>query len=304
MSNIKFTGVMPALITPLDGNGNVIKESVAPIMNYLLDQGVDGFYVTGSTGEGPAMSEAARQDMIKAAMDAARARKTTKGNDVNIIVHVGAPDPFEAFRLAKYAEDAGADAVSSLAPNFISGHNADEMTIYYTQLAASTNLPVLVYATPLLGGVDVKTFIENLMKVDNVIGAKCTIRDYYHMGRLKQINNGDINIINGPDETLVCGLTMGADGGIGSTYNALADRFVKLYETYRAGDVVGAKNIQLGINDVICAMLKFPNHPNVLKTILKLKGFNAGVGAYPVQAMTDDQTKRLVAELKAAGYEI
>ncbi len=304
MSNIKFTGIMPALISPLDENGNIIKESVKPIMDYMLDQGVDGFYITGSTGEGPAMTEENNKDMIKAALDAARQRKTLKGNDVSIIVHVGAPNPYQAFRMAKYAEDAGADCIASLAPNFVGGHNAAEMTDYYTRLAGCVEIPVMVYATGLLGNIDVKEFISNLMKIDNVIGTKCTIRDYYHMGRLKQINNGDINVINGPDETLVCGLTMGADGGIGSTYNVLADRFVRLYEKFRSGDVAGATAEQVAINDIIGAMLKFPNHSNVLKTILKLKGFNAGQGVYPIKAMDADSTKKLAEYLKAAGYEI
>jgi len=304
MSNIKFTGIMPALVSPLDAQGNIIKAGVREIMEYELNMGVDGFYVTGSTGEGPAMTEENCKDMVETAIDYARSRKTLSGNNVNIIVHVASADPYRAFRLAKHAEDAGADAIASLPCNFVEGHSFNELLDYYTRLANCVKLPFLVYSTPALGNVDVKAFIQELMKVDNVIGTKCTIRDYYHMGRLKQINNGDINVLNGPDETLVCGLTMGADGGIGSTYNVLGDRFVKLYNLFKAGKIAEATAEQVKINDIITAMLKFPCHSNVLKTILKAKGLNAGQSVYPVKAMGDEQTKALLAELKKAGYEI
>jgi len=303
MSNVKFKGIIPALITPLDEHGNVLKKSVKPIMDYMLDNGVDGFYVTGSTGEGPSLTEEASKDMVEAAVEAANSRKTLKGEKVQIIVHVASADCYRSFRLAKHAQDVGADGIASLAPNFVFKHNAEMMTQYYTDLAKCVDLPVLVYSTPLLGDIDVKEFIGNLMKVDNIVGTKCTIRDYYQMGRLKTINNGDINLINGPDETLLCGLTMGADGGIGSTYNVMSDRYVKIFDLFHQGKIEEARAIQLATNNVTCEMLKYPHHMALVKALLKLKGFDAGYPTYPGRAMTSEEFDQVLNKMKLAGYE-
>lgn len=94
----------------------------------------------------------------------------------------------------------------------------------------------------MLGGMDVCGLMEKLIHVPHIIGAKYTMPDYYLMHRLSELNGGDINIINGPDETLLCGLIMGADGGIGTTYNLIPDYYVHIYDAYKAGDIEEAKS--------------------------------------------------------------
>ncbi len=70
----------------------------------------------------------------------------------------------------------------------------------------------------------------NDLLIPNVIGAKYTLSDYYVFRKLKEINGGDINMLNGPDETLICGLMMGADGGIGATYNIMSNKYCDIYK--------------------------------------------------------------------------
>ena len=102
------------------------------------------------------------------------------------------------------------------------------MIDYYKKISDHTDKPIIVYATGMLGGMDVCGLMEKLIHVSHIIGAKYTMPDYYLMHRLSELNGGDINIINGPDETLLCSLIMGADGSIGTTYNLIPDYYVSV----------------------------------------------------------------------------
>ena len=91
---ILFKGIFPALITPLNANGTVRTQAVAPIMKWMLSQQVNGFYVLGGTGEGAVLAERERMRMAEAAAD------VLQGTEKKLILHVGAADSREAQRLA------------------------------------------------------------------------------------------------------------------------------------------------------------------------------------------------------------
>ena len=101
---------------------------------------------------------------------------------------------------------------------------------YYKSLADRTSRPVLVYANPQTAtGMDINAVVAELLKIENVCGVKDTRANYYQLWRLKQLEGGDINVINGPDESLLCGLMMG-------NKFARAIRFVTAREAARDKD--------------------------------------------------------------------
>lgn len=304
MKNIQFTGIRTAILTPLNADTTVKREAVKPLVDFTLDRGVKGFYVAGSTGEGPVLNQEARKAVVEEVIKAAKARKTVNGETPDVIVHVAAPYTPDAFDLAKFAKDAGADAISSLAPNFYGTHTPEEVLDYYKRLADVTDLPILIYATPLLTGSikSLKEFFEKAMQIDHVIGLKYTLRDYYDLSMLKQINGGDINIINGPDETLLGGLAMGADGGIGSTYNFCPELFVNIWNKFHAGDFDGARKDQALVNNIITTFMQSKGgYLTACKAALRIYGIDVGQCAYPCVRYDDSEVKALKARLEAAG---
>ena len=306
MKNIQFTGIRSAIFTPLNADTTVKREAIKPLVDRTLDLGCKGFYVSGSTGEGPVLNQEARKAVVEGVINAAKARKTVNGETPDVIVHVAAPYTPDAFDLAKFAKDAGADCISSLAPNFYTTHTPEEVLDYYKRLADCTDLPILIYATPLLTGniKNLTAFISEAMKIDHVIGLKYTLRDYYELSMLKQINGGDINIINGPDETLLGGLAMGADGGIGSTYNLVPELFVDIWNKYHAGDMEGARATQAKVNRIITTLVNTKGgYLNACKHALKLYGIDLGACAYPNVPLTNDELADLKKRLEAAGME-
>ncbi len=294
MSNIKFTGIMPAIVTPFDENQKLKEKAVREMMDWHFDNGSAGFYICGAMGEGLPLPKETRMNMAEAAVENA------KGKGV-IIDHIGAANMNDTLELVRHATKAGVDALSSLPPSHFYAYDADEFYGYYKMIADNTDLPVLVYAKGVFA--DLLGLIERVMEIPNVIGAKYTLADYYTFRQLKELNGGDINMLNGPDETLMCGLMMGADGGIGGTYNIMSDKYVKIYDAFKAGDIKAAQEAQYKVNHIIKIMLKY-GVVRSGKAVLRMKGFDAGYPVLPQRKLTDAELSSLKSEMTAAGLEI
>ena len=291
---MKFKGIMPALITPLNEDGKTVnEESARGLIEYLINQGADGFYVLGSTGEGLVLDESERMKMLEISVDQVKGRKP-------IICHTAAMNFSEAVRLSKHAEKVGADALSAIPPIFF--HYRDEdIYNYYKSLAGSTNLPFVMYNHPSAnGGMSAET-VAKIFEIDNITGVKWTVNNYYEMMRLKDITNGEINIINGPDEMLISGLAAGADAGIGTTYNVMLPQYLKIYKYFTEGNVEEARKIQYKVNRVIKCMAK-NEVISAVKSMCSLLGFPAGEATYPLRNMQGDGISKLQSELSELGW--
>lgn len=291
---MKFKGIMPALITPLNEDGKTVnEESARGLIEYLINQGADGFYVLGSTGEGLVLDESERMKMLEISVDQVKGRKP-------IICHTAAMNFSEAVRLSKHAEKVGADALSAIPPIFF--HYRDEdIYNYYKSLAGSTNLPFVMYNHPSAnGGMSAET-VAKIFEIDNITGVKWTVNNYYEMMRLKDITNGEINIINGPDEMLISGLAAGADAGIGTTYNVMLPQYLKIYKYFTEGNIEEARKIQYKVNRVIKCMAK-NEVISAVKSMCSLLGFPAGEATYPLRNMQGDGISELQSELSELGW--
>ena len=297
-NNILFTGTMPALITPFTEDGKVKTNTVKRLVDWMLSEGSKGFYICGTTGEGPALTASMRMEMAEATVDAVAGRGV-------VIDHVGAPNIWDAIALTEHATKTGVDCIASLAPTYSFKYTADELYTYYKTIADHTDKPVLVYATLAMGIPNFPVFMEKLMEIPNVIGVKCTLRDDFVLHKIKEVNGGNINVINGPDETLICGLTMGADGGIGSTYNLMPGWFAKLYDAFAAGDLATAQQYQYKINRVIDAILRFGKFGAVrgVKAALEMKGYDVGHAVFPAPRYDKDALAAYKKELESLGIE-
>ena len=292
-NNIMFTGIMTALVSCLDENEKVNVAATEKLANWHLSEGYTGFYLTGSTGEGPILPASTRKSIVEAV-------KGATGDRGKIIVHVGDVNIDTACDLAKHAEEAGADAISSVPPFFFR-YNDAEITDYYKALSDSCGLPIMMYASPYTSSMQVDQ-VDKLMNIPNMIGLKWTSHDYFTMHRIKELRGGNINIINGADECLLCGLNMGADGGIGACYNMMPKLFQQVYDYFKAGNIAAAQEAQFKANKVIELLLKFGVISGI-KDALNWIGFNVGNLARPQKGLTDEAREAFHAELKALNYE-
>jgi N-acetylneuraminate lyase len=284
-------GIIPAAVTPFDAGGRFSERAFERLLERLYAAGVHGVYLCGSTGEGMLQPVEQRKRVTEAAV-----RNSPKGKEV--IVHVGANTTAEALELARHAAGAGAHMISSLPP-IAGNYSFAEIRSYYQQLAAASDLPLLVYYFPEVApAVKTADQILELASIDNVVGLKFTEYDLYTMLRLKQRG---ACIFYGRDEMLSAGLLLGADGGIGSFYNVIPGLFLELWDLARAGRWAEMKDLQERINDFITITLRYPLFP-ALKAILGWTGIECGPCLGPRrQFLTDAESACLRDELTCAG---
>ena len=293
-NKVLFKGIMPALVSPIDDDENVLEDSMRRLIRMHLSAGVTGFYLTGGTGEGCVLQPSTRMKLIETAKDEV-------GDKAKLIAHIGAIDLKTATKLARHAADTGMDAISSVPPFFFDYYEK-EIGEYYKALSDASGLPIIMYASPAAGIEITYDMVKRYMEIPNMIGVKWTNYNYYTMHRMKEINGGNINIINGPDECLLCGLSMGADGGIGSTYNVMPKVIVDIYNKFTAGDIKGAQAAQFKANKLIDIIIK---HDVVcsIKALLADMGFDCGKQVYPQKRFDNDELEVFRKEVKALKFE-
>lgn len=282
------------MVTPLTENHKIDTEAVKQILDYDYEEGAYGFYICGTTGEGPVLSLQNRMELAECVMSYNSGRGA-------VIDHIGAASPEDAFLLARHAREIGCSAVSSVVPNFFYRYDENEILEYYKRLSDEAGIPVLAYAQGLIGSTDVVSLMKKLMSVDGIIGIKYTMTNYYDLHRIKELCGGDINVINGPDEMLICGLTMGADAGIGSTYNVMCREYCKLYNAFVSGDFETAVAQQYKVNRIIEIIIRH----GVIRTVkymLSFVGINAGNTCFPGEIFSEEEKNLIKKELDETGF--
>ncbi len=286
----ELAGIMVPLVTPFDQNGDLAPEMARPLIERLLEVGVGGFYVGGSTGEGFLQSVAERCEYLRFVAEAAASR-------VMLIAQVGALCARDAYALTDYAADSGYDVVSSTPP-FYFNYSEQEIIGYYRDLAEHSALPVLLYNIPGTTGRNLSIDMQiEMLRLPNVVGSKHTDTNFFSAERLIHAVPGTA-IFNGPDEMLTGGLAMGMAGGIGSTYNLMPRHYLDIYRHVRNGDLAKAQETQAIVNEVIHELLRMsPGVVPGIKHGLKTPGFDVGSPRkpfLPIEADTGRFEKLLI----------
>ncbi|MBQ3085109.1 MAG: dihydrodipicolinate synthase family protein [Clostridia bacterium] len=289
---MKFEGIMPALVTPLTTDERINVPVLRELLAYFIEKDADGFYIGGATGEGLALRTEERMILAEESVAAVGGRKPC-------IIQVAATDFNDALALAKQAEAVGADAISATAPLFFK-YSEDDVYHYYKALADAVHIPVMIYYNMAAGFPISAKFAARMFEVENITAIKWTCPDYYEMIRLKDLTHGEMNIINGPDQMLLMGLNAGADGGIGTTYNFMVERYQAIYKAFRAGNIAAAQAEQNRADRVIAALQKYTLIP-ATKAAMEGLGFAVGDATFPMKKYTAEEKKQIFDDLKAAG---
>ena len=287
-----FQGVFPALITPLTKEEKLNVSALETLLQFEMQKGADGFYIGGATGEGLLLDIPERKKLCEKSIEFIGKEKTK-------IVHITDINFRNTIALAKHAEACGADAISSIAPIYFK-YDENDIYNYYKEIAQNINIPLIIYYTA-AAGVNMSTDLFcRLFEIDNITGVKWTSSNYYELIKLRE-RCPDANIFNGPDEMLVCGLSSGADGGIGSTYNVMYPLIRSIYDHFRAGNMTEALEQQKKADKIINVMLRYSVIP-VCKMILEEMGIAVGHASFPMTRYSKEERAVIKAELLAAGF--
>ncbi len=247
----KYKGIFPAFYACYDSNGNVSADATKKYVEYLIEKGVSGLYVGGSSGECIYLGVEERKQTLEAVMEVAKGR-------IAIIAHVACNNTKDSRELASHAESLGVDAIAAIPPiYFILPEKA--IAKYWNDISdAAPNTDFVIYNIPQLAGVALTlSLFDEMLKNPRVIGVKNSsmpIQDIQMFKRQAKLNNKEIVVFNGPDEQFVGGRLIGADGGIGGTYGVMPQLFVKLNQLLEAGDFENARELQNEIDEIIYTM--------------------------------------------------
>ena len=286
MSLEKYKGIIPAFYACYDDEGNISKERTIALTEFLMEKGVKGLYVGGSSGECIYHSVQDRKETLEAVMEAAKGK-------ITIIAHVACNNTKDSCELARHAESLGVDAIATIPPIYF---RLPEKAIakYWNDIsAAAPNTDYIIYNIPQLAGVALTpSLFDEMLKNPRVIGVKNSsmpIQDIQMFKRQAAINNKEVVVFNGPDEQFVGGRIIGADGGIGGTYGVMPELFVKLNSLIESGDFENAGKLQDDIDEVIYTMCSANgNMYAVAKAALKkLSGIDLGGVREPLLNLAD-----------------
>ena len=238
----------------------------------------------GSTGEAFLLTQEERQRILETVIEENNGEKL-------VIAHIGQIATEHALALGRHAKEQGVDAVSSISP-FYYKFSTEEIKRYYLDLMNGLEMPFFIYNFPAFSGFSLTPeLLDEMCRCPYVAGVKFTASDFFQLERMKK-SHPALTIWNGYDEMLLSGLSAGADGGIGSTYNVLCPAIRGVYDSYRAGDIRKAQAYQHIANDMISEICKFGVFPSI-KAILGFEGMAFGGCRKPFAPISAEGVERL-----------
>lgn len=260
----KYQGIIPAFYACYDEKGAISPAGVEALTEHLIGKGVKGVYVGGSSGECIYHSVAERKLVLEHVMKAAAGR-------ITVIAHVACNNTADSCELAAHAEQLGVDAIASIPPIYF---HLPEYAIaqYWNDIsAAAPNTDFVIYNIPQLAGVALTMpLFREMRKNPRVVAVKNSSMPAQDIQLFKMEGGEDFVVFNCPDEQLVSGLAIGADGGIGGTYGVMPELYIRILELARAGENTLACEIQNAADEIIYAMCACRgNLYAVMKEIMK-----------------------------------
>ena len=301
MSNTdKYKGIFPAFYACYEDNGDISIERTKKLARYFLDKGVNGVYVSGSSGECIYHSLEERKAVIKAVCEELKGK-------ITIISHVACNNTKDSMELAAFAQECGSDAIAAIPPIYFKLPDY-AIAKYWNDISlAAPDTDFIIYNIPQLAGVSLtQSLLKEMYKNPRVVGVKNSSMPVQDIQIFKSVGGHDKVVFNGPDEQLISGLAIGADGGIGGTYGAVPEAYLAIYDLVKNGELEKALTIQNKANELIYKMCSCTgNMYGVIKEILRREE-NIDIGGVrsPLYSLVEsdyaiiEECCRLVRELR------
>ncbi|MEH7493028.1 4-hydroxy-tetrahydrodipicolinate synthase [Neobacillus niacini] len=295
----KPRGVIPALVTPLDKNGNLMEDALRKVIDYTISGGVHGLFILGSSGEIYGLTSEQKRRVVEVTVDHTAGR---------VPVYCGASEitTRDCIQTAQMVEEVGGVAALSVLTPYFMSPTQSELADHFKAIAKSTKLPIILYGNEARTQVkiEVKT-CEELSKVDNIIGIKDSSGDMTRMAEYLRVTDREtFSVLAGRDTLIYAGLCHGGSGAIASTGNIAPKLVSEIYNTFVAGDIQKSLELQLKLAPLRLAVDK-ATFPVVLKEGLRMVGIDVGYALAPALEMSPESRELLANVLKDLGlYQI
>jgi 4-hydroxy-tetrahydrodipicolinate synthase len=293
---MQLKGVYPAMVTPLTPDEQVDKASLRKVARYLLDGGVNGFVVMGTTGEFPAMTETMRQDAIETVLDEVQGK-------VPVFIGCGEPGTQRTILQVKAAAKTKADGVLVALPFYFLLDQAGIIR-HYEMVADASELPVCMYNFPQMTKITMTAdTVAKLAAHPNIIGIKDSSGDFFGMQRYIDVTaTADFSVMSGNPALGLSSYQLGAKGGIYAGCSLFPKQCTDVYNAFIRGDIAAAVELQKKAS-LIPLMGGFGPAPAVIKTGLAKLGLCGTTITAPL-GMAAGQEEKIYAWMGRVGLNV
>jgi 4-hydroxy-tetrahydrodipicolinate synthase len=289
---MRFEGVLPAVLTPFDENGQIDTGALVRNVEWLLDSGATGLVGTGTMGEAQSLSAAERRLVIETLVEATDGR-------VTVTAGVSSETPARSISLADDAAAAGAGALMLLPPFGYEG-DAREIEAFYRSVAESSELPIMAYNNPKASGTDMApALIARLAELDGLVAIKECSGDARRLAELLNATH-DFEVLVGGDDWALEGFCAGATGWVSGVVNVAPRECVDLFRLCTEGRLDEARAVYARI----LPLARLDMHPKLVqffKAGMDLVGREGGPCRPPRLELTTDERRRVEEAVAALG---
>jgi 4-hydroxy-tetrahydrodipicolinate synthase len=284
-----FTGAISALVTPFR-EGAVDEAALREMIEWQIGAGIDGIFPCGSTGESSTMTHAEHEQVIRIAIEQARKR-------VPVLAGTGSNSTAEAIRLTAFAREAGADGAVLISP-YYNRPTQDGIFKHYKMIAASADLPLIVYNIPVRTGSNIlpETFAR-LAEIKNIVGVKEASGSMDQISDIRRLCGDRLAIFAGDDALTLPIMALGGEGVISVISNVMPRETHELTAAALAGDYARAREIHFRLLPLMRALFLETN-PIPVKQALAFMGKCAAEMRMPLTMMSPAPAEKLRAVMK------
>jgi 4-hydroxy-tetrahydrodipicolinate synthase len=290
MQSQKFKGVFPYLVSPVDSNGRVKNKGLEDLVSHLIDSGVHGITLFGSTGEFAYLNQEQKEDILKIVLRINNKR-------VPIIAGVSHFSTLEAIKQAKKFEELGVDGILT-AINIYFPLDQESIYSYFKTIAQNVHCPIVIYHNPKFSNIDFSfDLIIKLSRINNINYIKYATIDTGKVLSIIEKAKKNIKVFSASANNPLLMLMFGAVGWMAGPACVIPKQSVSLYNLVKGKKWEEAIVLQKKINKINELFQKY-NLAACIKAALEIQGFDIGKPILPQQPLSVDAKKEIQKALK------
>ncbi|MHC4220775.1 MAG: 4-hydroxy-tetrahydrodipicolinate synthase [Planctomycetota bacterium] len=286
-----FTGAMVALITPFQ-DGEIDFKTLEELIDFQLENGIDGIVPVGTTGESPTLSHAEQKKVIEFVVKAVDGK-------VPVIAGAGSNSTAEAIELTAFSKKVGADATLQVDP-YYNKPTQEGFYQHFKAIAEEVDLPVVLYDIPgrCGAGMTPETIIR-LAEVENIVAVKEATGKLDHASEIA--TQCDLTIISGDDSLTLPIASVGGKGVISVVANIVPADVKAMTDLILQGDFASARQWHNKLYALSKGLLSLSTNPIPIKAALSMLNMSSEEMRLPMVPMDDSKKAILKEALKTYG---
>ncbi|WP_432498929.1 4-hydroxy-tetrahydrodipicolinate synthase [Kineococcus auxinigenes] len=288
-----FGAVLAAMVTPFTTTGALDTDGAAALAERLVGEGHDGLVVSGTTGESPTTSDAEKDRLLRAVLEAV-------GERAHVLAGVGTNDTAHTVELARAAEKAGAHGLLVVTPYYSKPPQA-ALEHHFRTAADATGLPVMLYDIPGRSGVPIET--ETLVRLaahERVVAVKDAKGDLAATSWV--LARTDLAYYSGDDVLNLALLAHGASGVVSVVSHVAGREYAAMVRAVDGGDLLTARTLHARLLPAVRGIMNRTQGVVAVKAALELTGALPHRAVRPpLLAATAEEVAAIAADLATAG---